>query len=238
VSDPGTPVSATTPEMSALFTPVPAVDSIETLAAMLKPVMRAIATAVGSHCEVVLHDLREHEMERTIVAIENGHVTGRSVGGPSTNLGLEVLNAESEDHNRFGYPGRTSGGRDLNCSSIYFRDRSGKVIASLCINVDLTALQTARTVLDDLLPRRQSQPVSEVIAPDITTVLDDMIETAIDQVGKPVALLGKPERVEVLRYLEERGAFFVKRSVERTARRLSISKVTAYGYLDEIRNGS
>lgn len=238
MTDRANPVPPSTPGADALFAPVPAVDSVETLVAMLRPVMRAVATAVGPHCEVVLHDLREHDMGHTIVAIENGDVTGRAVGGPSTNLGLEVLSHEAEDHNRFGYAGRTSGGRDLNCSSVYFRDHDGAVIASLCVNVDLTALQTARTALGDLLPQRQERPVSEVIGPDITTVLDDMIETAVRQTGKPVALLTKPERVEVLRYLEERGAFFVKRSVERTAKRLSISKVTAYGYLDEIRNGS
>jgi len=53
----------------------------------LQPIMKAIAGAVGPHCEVVLHDLSQREMERTIVAIENGHVTGREVGGPSSGCG-------------------------------------------------------------------------------------------------------------------------------------------------------
>ena len=40
----------------------------------------AIAVQFGSNCEVVVHDLETNDPERSIVAIENGHVTGRSVG--------------------------------------------------------------------------------------------------------------------------------------------------------------
>jgi predicted transcriptional regulator YheO len=211
---------------------------VDELAALLRPVMTAMATAIGPHCEVVLHDLRRREMDRTILAIENGDVTGRTVGGPSTNLGLTMLQSEPTDHDEYGYPGRTADGRDLHCSSTYFRDAAGTVVAALCVNVDLTPFQALRGALDTVMPpRAEPEEVREVIGTDIETVLDDMIERAVAHVGAPVAHLGKHQRLEVFRYLEERGAFFVKRSVPRTAKRLGISAVTAYGYLDEIRNG-
>jgi predicted transcriptional regulator YheO len=204
----------------------------------LEPIMKAVAAAVGPHCEVVLHDLSERTVEQTIVAIENGHVTGRAVGGPSTNRGLELLRREAEDHDEFGYKGRTGDGRELRSSSVYFRDADGHVIAALCVNVDLTPLQAARSALDAALrPDVEHTPArdEEVFASDISEVLERLIDGAIAQTGKTVALMNRDDRLTVLEFLDARGAFFVKRAVDRVARRLNISRVTAYNYLEQIR---
>jgi len=212
-------------------------ESIEAAYVVLEPVMRAIAAAVGDHCEVVLHDLGNRDLDRTIHAIVNGHVTGRAVGGPSTNLGLEAVRDEDAEHNEFGYAGRTADGRELHCSSVYYRDASGRIIAALCINVDLTPLQTAQNILDGLLPSRTPEkPDRELHTHDIASLLDTMISDAVAVVGRPVATMDKRDRVAVLRILDGRGAFHVKRSVETVARRLGISKVTAYAYLDQLRS--
>lgn len=215
----------------------PAFDDVAELYAILRPVMRAIATAVGPHCEVVLHDLTARSMDRTIYAIENGDVSGRTVGGPSTNLGLGVLQDEQADHDAFGYHGRTSDGRDLHCSSVYYRNPAGAVIAALCINVDLTAVQNAKAILASLLPAEgdESRP-QEIVGADIQMVLEDMIEAAVKSVGKPVNLMTKGDRIDVLRILEDRGAFHIKRAVDRVAARLGVSKVTAYSDLESVRS--
>ena len=212
-------------------------EDIESLHAVLGPVMRAIATAAGPTCEVVLHDLSRRDLQHTIYAIENGHVTGRSVGGPSTSLGLEVRQNEAADHDKFGYGGRTSDGRELHCSSTYYRNAIGHVIAAFCINIDLTGVQHAQAAIAALLPAPPQAPSGdEIIAPDIRTVLDSMLDDAVQSVGKPTALMDKNDRVTVFRLLEQRGAFHIKRAVDQTARRLGISKVTAYGYLEQVRN--
>ncbi|WP_162794688.1 helix-turn-helix transcriptional regulator [Nonomuraea lactucae] len=209
------------------------INNLDELEAILRPVMKAVAVAVGPHCEVVLHDLSGHDMASSIAAIENGHVTGRKVGGPSTNLGLEMLREEEADHDEFGYKGRTGDGRELRSSSVYIRDEQGRVIAAFCINVDMTPLQAARANIEHLLgdeaPERE-----EIFATDIVEVLDNLIETAIEKTGKSVALMTKDDKLEVLKYLDEKGAFFVKRSVDRVARRLGVSRVTAYNYLDQL----
>ena len=41
---------------------------------------KGIASQFGPNCEVVVHDLATNDPERSIVAIENGHVTGRKAG--------------------------------------------------------------------------------------------------------------------------------------------------------------
>jgi len=208
-------------------------DAIE----ILGPVMRAIAEAVGSNCEVVLHDLTSGDLRHSIVKIENGNVTGRSVGGPSTNLGMSLFNDVESDHNDFGYAARTSDGRELRSSSVYFRGSDGQPVAALCINVDLTPLQVAGSAIASLLPDPAADRADkEVIAPGINSILDEMITDAVDASGKAVAIMNKADRIGIFRELDRRGAFRVKRSVNQVALRLGISRVTAYGYLDHIRN--
>lgn len=122
---------------------------------------------------------------------------------------------------------------------MYYRNAAGAVIAALCINVDLAAVQNAQAVLASLLPDRHNrQPPREIVGPDIQSVLEEMIESAIDVVGKPVNMMTRRDRIEVFRVLEERGAFHIKRGVDRVAKHLGISRVTAYSDLDTVRSES
>jgi predicted transcriptional regulator YheO len=212
--------------------------SIDEVLTVYRPVMRAVASAVGPHCEVVLHDLSRDnlDMGSTIVAIENGNVTGREVGGPSTNLGFGVISNQSSDHDAFGYRGLTSDGRQLSCSSLYFHDYDGRIIAALCINVDFSAVQRARDMLNVLLtaevPMVQPKP-SEFIGQDLASVLNFMIAQAIADVGKPVGSMTREDRIAVLAQLDAQGAMQMRKAVDSIAARLGISRVTVYSYLDE-----
>ena len=59
---------------------------------MLRTIAKGIAAQFGPCCEVVVHEISEHSAERSIVAIENGHVTGRKLGdGPSQPMTLPSL---------------------------------------------------------------------------------------------------------------------------------------------------
>jgi predicted transcriptional regulator YheO len=204
-----------------------------------RPVMHAIAAAGGPSCEVVLHNLDGSDVDlgHTIMAIENGHVTGREVGGPSTSLGLNVMQSRQEDHDAFGYRGFTADGRELRCSSVYFRNPAGDIIAALCINVDLSAVQHARSLLDALLPAAAAAPVApdEHFGRDLVSVMDAMIVDAIREAGRPVAQMTRDDKIGVLQRLDARGATQMRKSVETIAVRLGISRVTAYAYLDEAR---
>ena len=215
-------------------------ESADEVLATFRPVMHAIATAGGPSCEVVVHNLdgTDVDLGHTIAAIENGHVTGREVGGPSTSIGLEVQKDPLGDHDAFGYRGFTSDGRELRCSSTYFRNREGRIIAALCINVDLSAVQQARFLLDALLPAQEAESQSapdEYFGRDLVSVMDTMITEAIREVGRPVNQMSRDDKIGVLQRLDARGATQMRKSVETIAVRLGISRVTAYSYLDEAR---
>ena len=50
-----------------------------------------LAVQFGSNCEVVVHDLQGKDIEHSIIAIENGHVTGRRIGDGPSQIVLESL---------------------------------------------------------------------------------------------------------------------------------------------------
>lgn len=215
-----------------------AVDSMADLRDLLIPVMKAIAMTVGPRCEVVLHDIQAHDyLASSIIAIENGHVTGRHVGGPSTNLGLEAVRDPTADPDRFSYRSRTPNGHELRCSSIYFRDSRGELIGALCINLDVQPYVHARDALDELVGRDvpSALDTEEVFGTEIGDVLDGMVQLAVSRVGIPVNAMTRDDKVAVVRLLDRKGAFLVKRAIDRIARVLRVSRVTAYNYLEEAR---
>ena len=68
---------------------------------LFKAIMKMIAKQFGDKCEVVLHDW-SGGYDKTIVAIENGHVSGREVGDCGSNLGLEVMRDRGGKQTTFG----------------------------------------------------------------------------------------------------------------------------------------
>ncbi len=217
------------------------VEDMSDLRDLLVPVMKAIAATVGPRCELVLRDLKASgRLESTIIWIENGHVTGRYVGGPTTNLGLEALKSGDPDPDRYNYRSKTADGRELRSSSVYFRNARGELIGALCVNVDIRTYLHARDALDELigLDDSASVEIDETFGTDVGGVLDDLVRRGIQRVGVPVNAMTRADKVSVVRFLDAKGAFLVKRAIDRMARALKISRVTAYAYLEEARSSA
>ena len=60
---------------------------------LLEQIAKAIAAQFGSNCEVVLHELSGKSTYSSIVAIENGHVTGRKVGDGPSHVVCKLINS-------------------------------------------------------------------------------------------------------------------------------------------------
>ena len=56
-----------------------------------------LAVQFGSNCEVVVHDLQGKDIEHSIIAIENGHVTGRRIGDGPSQIVLESLHNSKQN---------------------------------------------------------------------------------------------------------------------------------------------
>lgn len=200
----------------------------------LKRLAKGIAAQFGPDCEVVIHEISDKSAYSSIVAIENGHVTGRKVGDGPSHVVLEQLGQNNENPaDQLAYLTRTKDGKLLKSSSVYIRDEDGKVAAILGINFDISMLQLYESTLHGFItPGEQARKEPERITLSVMDLLDDLIRQADELVGKPVALMTKDDKIKAIRYLNNSGALLITKSGDKIARHFGISKYTLYSYLD------
>lgn len=206
----------------------------------LKRIARGVAMQFGSNCEVVIHEITEKSAYSSIVAIENGHVTGRKVGDGPSHIVLEQLGHADDDsaEDHLCYLTRTKDGKILKSSSVYIRDADGKICAIFCINFDVSAWQMFEGMVHELVtPDVQERKEPERITLNVTDLLEDLIRQADELVGKPVALMNKDDKVKAIRYLNKSGAMMITKSGDKIAKHFGISKYTLYSYLDNGKTG-
>ncbi|MGO4500122.1 transcriptional regulator [Paenibacillus sp. 2RAB27] len=208
-------------------------ESIQDEFVFLTDLVTGLAAQFGENCEVVLHDLTG-SYESSIVAIANGHITGRKVGDPGTNLGLELLRGNHVNGNKFNYLTQTKDGRILRSSSMYMKNKGGKIIGSLCINMDITDLMVAEKTLKNLInPAGEQSEVRESFVTSVSDLLDALIQEAQEVIDKPVAVMTKEDKMRMIQLLDAKGAFLIKKGGEKICTYLNISKYTLYSHLEE-----
>lgn len=212
----------------------PALDAErDAILAALRPVVDGVAATFGPVCEVVLHDYRRPE--RSVVAVA-GSVTGRTVGGAMSEIGMRVLARGDEARDELNYVTRTADGVLLKSSTMVLRDSTGAVFGALCVNLDVTAVDRAQSLLGALAGTAGSaDPPATTFADDIDAVVDAIVDAHPLRRDRSWAALERAQRLELFRDLDGRGVFAVRRSVEQVAARLGISRASAYNYLSQAR---
>ncbi len=200
----------------------------------LTPVVDGIAATFGPVCEVVLHDYRRPD--RSVVAVA-GSVTGRTVGGAMSEIGMRVLARGDDAADELNYVTRTGAGRLVKSSTMVLRDSTGSVFGALCVNVDVTEVDRARGLLAALAGAAGGAaevPVT-TFGDDIDSVVDALLDDRLRHQGQTWAGLDRARRLTLFRGLDERGVFAVRRAIEQVAARLGISRASAYSYLSQAR---
>ena len=201
----------------------------------LQQLAKGISAQFGSNCEVVVHDLSDHFTESSIVIIENGHVTNRKIGDGPSHIVLETLQGDHstlEDH--LNYLTKTHDGRILKSSTIFIRNEGGAIGGIFAINYDITGLLMAENALKALLATgpAETEHEPERIAQNVNDLLDELIEQSVRLVGKPVALMGKDDKIKAIQFLNKTGAFLITKSGDKVSKYFGISKYTLYSYID------
>ena len=103
------------------------------------PLVNFISTACGRDYEVILHNTTNPAS--SVIAIENGHLSGRKIGDPMTDFALSIMNDKVHEDKNFitNYEGRLKNGKTF-VSSTYFIKEGGKLIGMLCINYDVSQM--------------------------------------------------------------------------------------------------
>jgi predicted transcriptional regulator YheO len=189
-------------------------------------VAEAISLLLHPYGEVVIHDLKSG----TIAAIFN-NLSKRKVGDESL---IEETHEGKKLPDVFPVYTKTNwDGRKMRSSTATLRDKGGKPIGLLCINLDVSRWEDFRHMLDQWLGS-QNQP--EVLFNDDWREKINVFVTAYLKKAKAVLKgLSKTQKQELVRALHREGAFKAKNGAAYVADVLDLSRATVYNYL---RNGS
>ncbi|MFF5370974.1 transcriptional regulator [Streptomyces sp. NPDC013187] len=207
----------------------------DAILAALKPVVDGIAATFGPVCDVVLHDYRNPK--HSVVAVA-GAVTGRTVGGAMSEIGMRVLAGGDEASDELNYVTRTRDGTLVKSSTMVLRDSTGAVFGALCVNVDVGAVTQVHDLLGALAgvgAAAHAELPTTTFGNDIDSVVDALVEAHRSRQRGSWAELDRAERVELFGGLDTRGVFAVRGAVEQVAARLGISRASAYNYLSRAR---
>ncbi|RYA23114.1 transcriptional regulator [Malaciobacter halophilus] len=200
------------------------------------PIANMIVKTFGKNCEVVLHDLTQPK--NSVVYAANGDVTGRKVGQSFDHLiKMVLLNKDFKDDYVVNYFFETEDGKKIKSSSALIRDEKDEVIGMLCLNYDLTLSHLLQEELQDFLGTPSGQETKEsekyVLDQDIVSILDNLIKKIFENTN--IEKLTRKDSLEIIKFMDEKGIFLVKGSIDKVAKYMGVSKVTIYSYLDSIR---
>lgn len=195
----------------------------------------SIALTFGKNCEVCVHDVTD--LRKSLVHLA-GNITGRSTGAPATDLLTKALKQDSPPdlHN---YMTTTADGRVLKSSTSFFRNSSGTVVAALCINFDTTDFFNAAQALSPFIGQGTEKNAPAAVetfafAPEDT--LKILFDQAVSTIGRQPSTMSTEEKIDLVKELEDLGAFQFKGAVEQVAALTGVSKFTIYNYRKKIQS--
>lgn len=215
------------------------------------PLVSFLENILGTNSEIVLHDFSDPD--HSIVDIRNGHVSGRSVGGPSTDLALKIVRQGREDDSPFiaDYISHSSTNKPLRSASLFIRDDAGNIVGMLCVNTDVALFEQlesiatgiSATLLKQDAPRRAqgagapSTPAveTESLSDSTQELVSRNVERLAAERGLLPSDLAQADRIEVIRELDANGLFLLKGAVADVAHAMGISEPSVYRYLQKVR---
>lgn len=214
--------------------------------------MEFLGLVLGPDYEIALHDLSD--MEHSLVAIVNSHISGREVGAPLTNVALKTIADRSyrKSDYRLHYRGISPDGKILRSSTLFLKNEQGELDGLLCINFDDSRYQQlSERVLSLCHPdsfietnflfdtlRLPAPPPAKGAEPFHNSI-DSVAHTAIQEVLRELDVsphrLTQAERIQIMEELDARGVFLLKGAVRDVAAALCCSPASVYRYLSKIR---
>lgn len=206
------------------------------------PLVDFVADIVGPNCEVLLHDIVD--VQNSVIAIRNGYISGRRLGCPLTDLGLELLENEAYVNQNavVNYLSRTDNGEKLRSSTYFIKDENDKLIGMLCVNILMSPdSQAVKDLTDKLMNTVFANSVSantagnekvvESLHSTIENVVDSAIGKILEEYDMPVERMSIDEKTAIVRRLSANGIFKIKGAISKVASVLQTSESTIYRYL-------
>jgi len=210
-----------------------------------------LGRTLGPDYEIALHDLERGRP--AIVAIANGHISGRDIGAPLTNIAMQIITEryyETHDY-RLNYRGETDNGKVLRCSTFFIKNERGALVGLLCINFDDSRYRELsdrvfrlchpddyadRNIHIDTIfsPMPEEVGENETFYSSISAATEHALLSVMDGRSVPPERLTQDEKLEVVGLLNQRGIFMLKGAVNDVAEQLACSPASIYRYLSRL----
>ncbi len=181
--------------------------------------------------EAIVHDLRQPDS--SIIAITNGHVTGRKVGDATSDLGRRRLRGEVPDR-IVNYQNESPSGEPLRSSTLAIRGQAGQLLGSISFNFRVTGFQDFAKFLETFVSGQKYDFLETKEQFFFKTPKDEIRETYrqfLVQHGLQGQSLSGAQKKEVVRYFYTQGHFNKRGIVTEIAEILKLTRATVYRYL-------
>lgn len=196
----------------------------------------AIAEEFGPDCETIIHDISNNPIDKSVVFIKNGHVSGRSIGDGPSEVVLEAIKTKNADliNDKLSYLTRTDNGHVLKSSTVFVKDEDDEIKYIFGINFDITNLTAFSSSINNIISTNNEQSADDAkpISHDVNAILDNLLEESVKMIGLPVSMMSKDDKIRAINYLNDAGAFLITKSGDKVSKFFGISKYTLYSYVD------
>lgn len=184
--------------------------------------------------EVVVHDFKD--LDHAIIHIVNSHLSGRTLGGPISEINLRrLLEDEQFPDTLVNFSSRGSRGQQLKSSSIAIRDDKGLLIGAFCMHFDLSQFDQFQKFLEFFINAKvdalvgvndfgAGQPQNEEVKAEIEgwILKNNLYSTQLTYKDKQ----------SIVAHLYERGLFKRKGAISMAANALQLTRQSIYNYIE------
>lgn len=189
-----------------------------------EPIARAITQLLEPHAEVVIHDIDKDKIR----SIHN-NFSKRQPGDQSLLSANDLPNDATVigPYNKANWDGRL-----LKSISSVIKDNWGNPRLLLCINLDVSHLEKAQTLISHFLqPPSKPGSTTPLFQDDWREKINHYVQQYLQKHQLTVDRLNWRQKRQLVQHLHESGAFNGRNAANYIAHILHVSRATVYNYL-------
>ncbi len=192
------------------------------------PMIECLGEFLGPYCEVVLHSFED--LHSSVIHIANGHLTGRTLGAPATNIALEKLAGFKKNHSSWEVYFNAKSIRPFRSSSTLIVNLDNQPIGMVCMN---WALDMPMNAMVDLMGGGNNSK-NENFSQDVNKLIMDHLEPIKNTIYLNKNIPSKNKNFEIIKELHDCGMFEFSAAHKIVSVELGISSATIYKHLRKI----
>ena len=207
------------------------------------PFVDFLAEILGRNSEIVLHNLKD--LDSSVIAIRNNHISKRQVGDPATDYVLRMVKQGIDNQKNYSLNYRDISNRDnqkIKSASLYLRNNK-EIVGMICVNTDetlFTEIEKSVDALELLLGtyknnRNKDNVSRETVSRSVEEMAENIVMELSVQKGISINKFKQEDKYEAIEILYDNGFFLLKGAVPEASAILKISEPTVYRYLQNIK---